>query len=159
MYRYIILVLLSCVLFGCMPSPFYQREEVVPQNAWGYTFTPSFKFDVTDTTANYSTYFVVRHTDAYPYSNIWVWVYYKQPNDTSFQKQRINIQLAEASGKWLGRGMGEIYEQYMPFSITDSTHKLFRRSGTYEIKFEQNMRVNPLPEILHVGLRVEKTHK
>jgi gliding motility-associated lipoprotein GldH len=151
----IIVLLLSCLVFaGCVPSPVYQREEPIPQNAWSYDFKPDFKFDITDTTSLYNIFFLIRHTEAYRYSNIWMWVYTKRPGDSTFQKSRINIPLAEASGKWLGRGMGEIWEQRLPISLADPT--MLRKKGTYEIKFEQNMRINPLPDILHIGLRIEK---
>jgi len=154
----IVLVFVLCLFMaGCMPSPYFQREEPVPQNAWTYDFKPTFKFDINDTNASYIPYFVIRHTDAYPFSNVYIWVYAKQPGDTSFHKSRVNIQLAENTGKWLGRGMGEIYEQYMPLTLSETDRKrFFKKKGTYEIQLEQNMRVDPLPEILHVGLRIEK---
>ncbi len=84
-----------------------------------------------------------------------MWMYIKTPGDSIATKARINITLAEASGKWLGRGMGEIFEQRMPISLGDSVN--LSKAGTYEVVIEQNMRINPLPEVLHVGLRVEKT--
>ncbi len=98
---------------------------------------------------------MIRHTEAYPYSNIWLWVYTKKPGDSTFKKTRVEIPLADAAGKWLGRGMGEIWEQRMP--ITDEGDKsILRKKGVWEIKLEQNMRVNPLPEVLQVGVRIEK---
>jgi len=144
-----------CLLLftGCLPSPYYQNEESIPGNSWQYNYKPSFKFEITDTSYYYNLYFLIRHTAAYPFENIWVWVYTKQPGDTSFEKTRIEIPLAERSGKWLGRGMGEIYEQRLPIS---GNGYIFKKKGQYEIRFEQNMRVDPLPEVLHVGLRIEK---
>lgn len=144
-----------CILSGCLPAPYYHKEEAIPQNAWNYNFKPSFTFDITDTNAAYQPYFLIRHTQAYPYCNLWVWVYVKTPGDTLVKKERINITLAEPTGKWLGRGMGEIYEQRMPFSFGDSVS--LNRKGAYTISFEQNMRINPLPDVLNVGLRLEKT--
>lgn len=144
-------VILSVVLSGCLSSPFYQNEESLPGNTWPYQYRPSFKFEISDTSSYYNLYFLIRHTEAYPFENIWVWVYAKQPGDSTFEKTRIEIPLAERSGKWLGRGMGEIWEQRMPIAL-DKTFK----KGVYEVRFEQNMRVNPLPEVLHVGLRIEK---
>jgi len=153
----ILIFLVASLLFaGCMPSPYFQKEEAIPQNAWSYKYAPSFKFDITDTSAGYILYFVMRHTQAYPYSNIWIWVDVKKPGDTTYTKTRINVPLAEPSGKWLGRVMGEIYEQYMSISTNDDSHKVFRKKGTYEIRFEQDMRVDPLPEVMNVGLRIEK---
>jgi gliding motility-associated lipoprotein GldH len=138
-----------------MSSPYYQKEYAIPKNAWAYNFKPSFKFEVTDTNSLYNLYFLIRHTEAYPFSNIWLMVYTKKPGDTTFEATRLEIPLAEPSGKWLGRGMGEIWEQRMPISVEGDTLML-RTKGTWEIRIEQNMRTNPLPEILQVGLRAEK---
>lgn len=143
------------LLTGCMESPYFQKDVSIPGYQWTYNYQPTFKVDITDTSALYNLYFIVRHTETYPFSNIWVWIYTKEPEDTSFQKSRIEIPLAEKSGKWLGRGMGEIWEQRMPITRNDAP-MVFTKPGTYEIKFEQNMRVDPLPEILQVGLRIEK---
>ena len=148
-------LLFTFYLLGCLPAPYFQKEEAIPQNAWAYNFKPSFTFEITDTTAAYQPYFLIRHTQAYPFCNVWVWVYVKTPGDSVVKKEHINITLAEPTGKWLGRGMGEIYEQRMPIDLSDSIR--FNHKGTYIISFEQNMRVNPLPEVLNVGLRLEKT--
>lgn len=150
--------LLVLLLSSCLSSPYYQKEYTVPGNKWGYEYQPSFKFEVTDTTALYNLQFLVRHTDAYPYSNIWLMIYTKKPGDTVFEKTRIEIPLAEPSGKWLGRGMGELWEHRMPISHEGDTVML-RKKGMWEIKFSHDMRMNPLPEVLQVGLRVQKQTK
>lgn len=152
-----VFILLACFT-SCIKSPYYQKEYSVPQNAWRYQFKPSFKFEITDTTSSYDLFFNIRHTEAYPFSNIWVWIYTKQPGDSTFQKSRIEIPLAEPSGKWMGRGAGEIWEQHMPLTAGDKA-MVFKKTGTYEIRMEQNMRVDPLPEVLQIGLRVEKQSK
>ncbi len=154
MYRnFIIILVLSCFFAGCLPAPYYQKEEPVPQDAWNYNFKPTFTFDIADTTLVYQPYFIIRHTQAYPYSNLWMWIYIKVPGDSVIKKERINVPLAEANGKWLGRGMGEIYEQRLPIQFDSIS---FNKKGTYQVSLEQNMRVNPLPEVLNVGFRLEK---
>lgn len=141
-------------LGGCLPSAYYQKDYSVPENMWQVSFQPQFDIQITDTNAVYGAYLILRHTDAYPYSNMWAILHIKKPNDTVDHPVRVEIKMAEASGKWMGRGMGEIYEQRLPIDIRDST--LFHKKGTWQIRLEQNMRTNPLPEILQVGLRVEK---
>ena len=151
-------VLLFVLLFaisGCLTSPYYQQSVTVPSYAWAYNFQPSFRFEVTDTNSYYNLYFLIRHTEAYPYANIWLNIYTKEPGEKFFQQSRIEIPLAETGGKWLGRGMNEIWEQRMPITRNDAP-MIFKKKGSYEIKLEQNMRINPLPEVLQVGLRVEK---
>lgn len=156
-YSKIILPLVLLVLLSsCLPSPYYQKEYAVPGNKWDYNKEPSFKFEITDTTAFYNLQFLIRHTEAYPYSNIWLMIYTKGPGDTTYSKTRIEIPLAEPNGKWLGRGMGEIWEQRMPIS-NQGDSVMLRKAGTWEIKFGHNMRINPLPDVLQVGLRIERT--
>lgn len=152
-YALAILALSIVLLNGCMPSPYYQKTYPLPKNEWRYDNKLSFRFEIEDTSAMHNLYFIIRHTDAYPYSNIWLWIFTKQPGDTSFSKSRIEIPLAESSGKWLGRGMGEIWEQRMPLTQDDKS-LIFTKPGVYEVQLEQDMRINPLPEILQAGLRV-----
>lgn len=147
--------LAAWMMAGCMSSPYYQKTEALPRNEWHYKNQPTFTFEITDTASLYHLYFLIRHTDAYPYSNIWLQIATKQPGDTAFQQSRVEIPLAEKSGKWLGRGMGEIWEQRLPITKEDRP-MIFTRPGKYEVRLEQNMRIDPLPEILHIGLRVAK---
>ena len=155
--KYFILITIlffTCFLAGCLPSPYYQRVETIPNATWLYNYKPSFSLDVDDTTTNYQTYFIIRHTQAYPFNNIWLLLSLKKPGDSVIKKQRVNIVLAEPSGKWMGRGRDEIWEQRMYIKLNDSM--VFNKIGTYQVLLEQNMRINPLPEVLNVGLRVEK---
>ena len=125
----------------------------MPQNAWSYNFKPKFTFEITDTTAGYETYFIIRHTQAYPFSNLWLWLYIKTPGDSTVRRERVNVPLAQSNGKWLGNGMGELFQQQLRLNL-DSVN--FKKLGTYQITVEQNMRVNPLPEVLNVGMMVKK---
>ncbi len=158
MGRNLVFILILCiVLGGCIAAPYFQKQEAIPQNTWNYNFRPVFKFDITDSTARYATYFIIQHTQAYPYCNLWMWMYIKTPGERSIKKERVNITLAAPSGRWLGRGMGAIYEERVYVDLGDSVK--LHRPGSYEIMLEQNMRVNPLPEVMHVGIRVEKKER
>lgn len=153
-----------CFLAACQPSPKYQKHVTIPSGGWQYAFQPEFKIQIQDTNAAYQMFFLIRHTNAYPYSNIWLRLKTRQPGDSSFQQQRFEVTLAaptavlpdgSLSGGWLGRGMGEIWEQRM--ALNDVQHPVyFPKSGEYVFKLSQDMRVNPLPEVIQVGLRVEK---
>ena len=152
---YALIFISFLMLAGCMPSPYYQKSYTIPQNAWQYNFQPTFKIEVTDTNSLYDMYFIIRHTDVYSFSNIWMNIYMKQPGDTAFTKTPIEVTLAATTGQWMGRGMGEIWEQRIPLT-EPGDRSILRKKGTYEIKLQQNMRINPLPEVLQVGLRVER---
>jgi gliding motility-associated lipoprotein GldH len=135
----------------------YQKYVSIPNYAWTYHFKPSFEFDITDTAAQYNMYFTIRHTNAYPYSNIWLQIRTVYPNDSlgTGEIVRLEIPLAESDGKWLGRGMGEIFEQRMPLTRDDKP-LTFPVAGRYKIELAHDMRSNPLTDVLDVGIRVEK---
>lgn len=158
-------LLITLLLFAaCQPSPQYQKHVTIPSKGWSYNFQPEFKIQITDTAAAYQLFFLIRHTNAYPYSNIWLRLLSKQPGDSTFEEQRFEVTLASPtavlpdgslSGGWLGRGMGEIWEQRMALNNVQQPI-YFSKPGEYIFKLAQDMRVNPLPEVIQVGLRVEK---
>lgn len=170
--NFAILALFVVSLASCVPSPYFQKSVALPNNMWSQKFSPAFTFDVNDTNIFYNLDFIIRHTNNYAYSNIWLNVLVKEPGDSTFKSARIEIPLAEPNGKWLGQGMGELYEQrrmividHNAIPITDnliaisesSVPNLFRKIGKYEIRLQQNMRDEVLSDVLHVGLRVTKS--
>lgn len=156
MRRIIFLFLLVALVSGCMPAPYYQKQEPIPQNSWRYDFKPVFKIDINDTSAFYQPYFIIQHSQAYEFCNLWLWMYIKKPGENTTYKHRVNLIMASPTGKWLGHGIGAIYEERIKLKMPEDFK--FNKVGTYQVTLEQNMRVNPLPEILHIGFRLEK-HK
>ena len=67
----------------------------------------------------------------------------------------INFILAETSGKWIGKGVGNIREIGYLFK----KNTLFPEAGDYKVSIEQAMRLPEVP-VSDVGVRVERiTHK
>jgi len=79
MSRISILIAIVAVSFfsACVPSPYYQKSVSIPNNKWNQQFRPEFVVDVEDTGVYYNMEFLIRHTNAYAYSNIWLWIYTK----------------------------------------------------------------------------------
>jgi len=151
------LFIIHCSFFfaSCLPSPAYQASKAIPKAAWDYSYKPAFSFDIPDTTERYQVYFLVRHTEAYPYRNMWLWLESKGPADSTAVRARIEVPLANPAGVWLGRGASGIYEHRVLLTPGGRARK-FPNAGRYTFRFEQAMRENPLPEVLNVGLRVER---
>lgn len=149
------LVPLVCVLLigaSCQTIDLFEKNVAVPGQAWDYGFKPTISFDIRDTASLYQVFFVIRHTDAYGYNNIWIKADYKKPSDSSWTSQRFDCPLA-ASDRWMGSAMDDIYEH----RILLTTQPLkFPRAGTYQFRLEQVMRENPLKHVLNIGIRVEK---
>jgi len=143
-------------LASCLPVKMdaYEKNQEIPGHQWSYQYKPVFEVTIKpeDTAYLYNIYVNVRHQDAYPYSNIWVLVNTQLPGDSSLQPRRVELPLADAAGKWLGSGLDDIYEHRIPIQ----QQAILNKPGTYRFTFEQNMRQNPLPYVMNVGLRIEK---
>ena len=142
-------------LAGCGISPQYQDHVTIPHNQWDYSFQPTFKFNISDTSARYHMFFILRHTDAYPYNNLWVNMGTKGPGDSTFRDMRLDLSLTTPAGQWKGRNLGDIYEHRTEINSVN-TPVSFVRPGEYTIRLSQIMRMDHLPELLQVGIRLEK---
>lgn len=144
------------VMASCLPAKMdaYEKNLEIPGHRWSYQYKPVFEVTVKpeDTAYLYNIYVNVRHTDAYPFSNIWVLVNTQTPGDSTPQSRRVELPLADPSGKWIGSGLDDIYEHRIPIQ----ERAILNKPGTYRFIFEQNMRQDPLPYVMNVGLRVEK---
>jgi gliding motility-associated lipoprotein GldH len=144
--------LLCCVvLFSCNTIDVFEKFESFPKNEWHVSKQPTFSFAVKDTTARYYIYFVIRHTDAYKYNNIWVNISTQSPAGTK-QTQLVNLKLADNTKGWLGAGMDDIFDSRI--KITNAPVAL--KAGVYNFTIAQAMRDEPLAAVLSAGIRVEK---
>jgi len=139
------------VLFSCNTIDVFEKFESFPKNEWHVSKQPTFSFEVKDTTSLYHIYFVIRHTDAYKYNNIWVNITTQSPNGTK-QTQLVNIKLADNANGWLGAGMDDIFDSRI--KITKAPVSL--KAGLYQYTIAQAMRDEPLAAVLSAGIRVEK---
>jgi len=69
-----------------------------------------------------------------------------------FSNDTLECVLADEKGKWLGTGLGDIYDNQIPFK----RNVRFPMAGTYRFEIEQGMRTETVPLIMDVGLRIEK---
>jgi gliding motility-associated lipoprotein GldH len=144
--------LVSCmVLFSCNTIDVFEKFESFPKNEWHVSNQPTFSFEVKDTTAPYHIYFVIRHTDAYKYNNIWVNITTQSPTGSK-QTQLVNVKLADNANGWLGAGMDDIFDSRT--KITKAPVAL--KAGLYSFTIAQVMRDEPLAAVLSAGIRVEK---
>ena len=142
----------AIALFSCNTIDVFEKFESFPKNEWHVSKQPSFAFEVKDTTAPYHIYFVIRHTDAYKYNNIWLNVKVHSKTDT-IVNQKLDIGLATDATGWEGIAMNDIWE--IRKKITAAPFK-FTKKDTYQYSLTQLMRDNPLLNVLSAGIRIEK---
>ena len=146
------MLILSIALFtGCKQIDVYEKTVPFPKHEWAAADKPSFTFTITDTTARYNVFVVLRHGDAYHFNNLWIDITTIPPGDT-VQTVRANLLLGD-NQKWLGNAIDDIVEHRI---LINTTSPLKFKQGNYKFILQQVMREDPLQYILNVGIRVEK---
>jgi gliding motility-associated lipoprotein GldH len=147
-----IISLFVIVLFpSCGDNRHYEENRDLPEGGWNVKEKLSFDFDIADTLQPYNFYFNVRNTDAYPYSNIYVFFHTKFPNGKA-ALDTVEFPLMNERGQWLGKGQGDIHDCQLIFRKAVR----FPVAGHYHIEAEQAMRVETLPGLINAGLRIER---
>ena len=152
--RVLFVIVISCstLLIACTRLDVFEKNIIIPKNQWANSLQPTFNFIIKDTTAFYNLFIVLRHTDAYRYNNIWLNVGTQSPGDST-RYQKFELQLGSDAKGWEGTGMDDIWE--LRKLITNGPVK-FNKSGNYHFSVAHIMRENPLPNIMNIGIRVEK---
>jgi len=132
----------------------FEKNVQIPKHEWEYNFQPEINFTITDTVSAYNVFVTLRHTDAYAYKNIWLYISTQQPGNNNIQKERFEFTLQNQNGEWIGTGMSDIWEVRLPLFETIR----FTKQGNYTIRLQQTMRDNPLLHIMNTGIRIEKVN-
>jgi gliding motility-associated lipoprotein GldH len=125
------------------------NREIVKHN-WSYIDKVKIPVTISNTAKFYNIYLNLRHSGDYKYSNIFILVHQISPKG-KVKTERKEIKLANPDGEWLGKGSGNIYSCQILFQKQIK----FSDMGKYQFELEQNMRDNPLREVIDAGLRVE----
>lgn len=151
MKSFLAFIVLSFWLLSCTNDAYFEENKVINDRSWDYNQKPSFSVKIEDNKAKYDVFINLRHTNQYDYSNLFVLLHEKGNHllDTAYRKE---IKIAELDGKWTGKPAGALYE----IQFLAKSNFSFPDTGIYTFTLEQNMRVNPLPEINDVGIKLVK---
>lgn len=129
----------------------YSKYETLPEEGWATEHKLSYQLDMKDTNTLHHVFLTIRHADAYPYRNLFVFLTTSYP-DGKKTTDTLECLLANDKGQWLGDGAGDIWDVKKLLK----KNVRFPQSGHYTFTFEQGMRINPLPLIMDFGMIVEK---
>ncbi len=142
------------LLSSCNSDVVYSKYQKFDENEWYAKDKVVFDLDITDTVTLNDISLMVRHADAYPFSNLFLFVTTKYP-DGKILSDTMEVVLADSKGKWQGSGAGDIFD----FKVPIKKNVRFPLSGKYQFIFEQGMRSDPLPLIMDFGFEIEKSKK
>lgn len=138
-------------LSSCDRNVFFEKNVDLPENRWGEKNAIKFTVDISDTINSHNLYINLRNASGYQFSNIFLFFTTTAPSG-KMERDTIELTLADANGKWLGDGSGDIWDNRQLFKKNFK----FPEAGTYTFQLEQAMRIDPLPQIMDAGIRIEK---
>lgn len=153
-FLYLFSLLIVCT--ACDPDRVYEDYYTLEDNRWYIDTIPSFTFTIEDTTVAYNIYYNVRNAVSYPYHNLYLTYYLLDEQGSQISGRLQDVTLFDAqTGKPLGDGLGDIFDHQI---LSIPSYK-FKRKGKYTFKIKQYMRQDPLPDIMSIGIRVERADK
>lgn len=141
---------LFLAIWSCSNNSIYDQYLPLAKNQWHLDSIANFDIEVDDTAAVYMVYLKMRHNQNYPYRNIWFFRTIKSKRGIEYT-DTINYVIADESGKWLGKGIGELKHVIMPFK-TEALQ--LKRSGKYTFEVQHGMKDSLLPGVTEIGLEV-----
>lgn len=152
MSRFVIVCCVAWAVMGCGEVPLMSEEHTIAADGWSSNDPVAFQWMVADSTVRHDLVLDVRHRQTYPYSNLYLFLTYQFPNGKS-RVDTIECTLADDLGRWRGSGFGDLVDQR--FMVESGVQ--FPLVGRYGLQVTHGMRLDPMPELVSLGLRLE-TH-
>ena len=147
-----IILFSAFLLSSCGNNVVFSKYENFENNEWFAKNKVSFDLEMKDADSFHDISVMVRHADAYPYSNLFLFLTTYYP-DGKVTLDTLECILANPKGEWMGNGAGDIFDITIP--LKQSTR--FPLTGKYKFTFEQAMRTDPLPLIMDFGFEIKKS--
>jgi len=154
---YLSIAVISILLCGCDSRRIFEDNMEFRERNWKITEPVQFEFQIDDASKKYNLLMNIRNSLDYPYARIFVNYNLLKQDSVSLSKKMIAEYLFDQkTGKPFGTsGLGDIYDHQFPILRSYS----FEKTGLYKIKLDQFMRMDTIPGILAVGVRVEKVEE
>jgi gliding motility-associated lipoprotein GldH len=143
-------LLLCC----CDSKRVYEDNHEFASRSWKIAEPVQFEFQISDPSKKYNVLLNIRNSLDYPYARIFVNYDLCRQDSSTLEKKMIGEYLFDQkTGRPFGTsGIGDIYDHQFPLI----KNYAFDKAGLYKIKLNQFMRLDTIPGILAVGIRVEK---
>ncbi len=142
-------LLAAIALSACSGDIIYSHFHPMMPNEWHADSVVNFDYTIEDAGASYCMILYVRHTERYPYQNMWLFVENAGKTDT------IEFYLADDRGRWLGDRHHGFIE--MPVLYEDA--KQFTDTGVYRLSVRHGMREEELEGITDIGLEISRNEE
>lgn len=138
------MVCLILAAVGCGPGPVAVDSAELDPDGWLATDTVRLTFEVDQPDHRHDLQFGLRHSEDYPYSNLYLFVRLDYPNGRTLT-DTLECPLASPSGEWYGEG-----SRWIDQRIGYKRGVGFPLPGEYTLQVVHAMRQDPLPGMAEV---------
>ncbi len=151
-------ILIGTGLIACDENRVFEQNKDIPNHAWHKDSTLFFQVDIQNPTIPYNVYYNIRNAVSYPARNLYLRIEIQDTAGHVLTSDLNNIELFDPkTGKPYGDGLGDIFDHRI--KVLDRF--IFPDTGLYQVEVQHRMRDkimvdNHLPDVMSVGIRVEK---
>lgn len=154
--QFLALILSAFTFWACDNTRIYEQNIDIHEKTWNIDSVPGFSFNIDNTETSYNLYYNIRNTRAYPYRNLYLRYSIEDSLGQKISSGLHNVDLFDPkTGKPYGSGLGDLYDH----QVLALENFQFKDPGLYHFTIQQYMRMENLPEIVSVGLRVENSEQ
>ena len=143
-------ILFILLIVCCNTNEIFDKTYSFSSDNWNHDQVVDFEFTVSDTARPYDLYLQLRNSGVYSYSNIWLFVETLAPNG-NLLRDTLEITLADNTGRWLGKGIGNLNEMQVPYK----QNVYFINRGIFKVSIQHAMRDSTLNGIMDIGFRLQ----
>lgn len=146
----IALLTATVIFIACEPGPLLNKKVGFADRQWSHADTLDFEVVVKDTAVLYDLFIDMEHSPEFPSQNLYIRIYTRFPDGNRLGKL-VSLELADKSGAWFGRCNNDRCRLTIP--IQEKAY--FNMPGSYVFTLEQYTRMDPLPGVKSLGMRIQ----
>lgn len=150
--NFLLLIILGVLISSCSESGVVVNQSLpVKDTNWKSGDSLVYDFKIVDTINYFDFSILVRNTENYQWSNIYLFSDLTFPNGKT-RRDTVEVLLADQYGNWKGNNSGTIITTTARFM----QHRKFPMSGDYKISITHGMREEILNEVTDVGIKIKQ---
>ena len=136
---------------SCHEVEVMEKAANIPQHAWVKTQSAIVELDVKDS-ALYDLYILVRHSQKFPFTHLITLLSIQDTAGKQLGIMDLTLPLTKSDGYWSGVNIDDLYDHRIKIN-----NPVFLKSGKLRFIFRHEMKENPLPFILNIGVAISKS--
>jgi len=152
--RSLVILLVLFSLSSCDSNRIMEVNYEFEDRWWHKDSVKNYRFQIPET-GNHNIYLNIRNTESYPYHNMFITYFLEDSSGNVLETELVDFNLFHPkTGFPFGNsGIGDVFDHQ--FQILSNIP--LDGQSTYHIKLQQFMRLDSLPEIVSVGIKVESS--